>query len=246
MSKTNQRGDAMHREQLRGGQMWSRIVRRGQRLKLIDIEGGATPAALFYNAHALLERYNMADTLKAQHTARLTRGHVLYSDMGRILMSIVEDSAGWHDTFTGHLDHEGSLRKFGPGSYQQLRNAFHRDTRSNFLIELGKYGLGKRDIVPNVNFFTKVWAAGDGSLHYEPDRQAGRYVVLRAEMDTLVVLSNTPHPLEPSHVYAPKPLQIDVHREIASEVDDVCRTSCEQNARGFRLTEDYNLSLGDG
>ncbi|HEX6243673.1 MAG TPA: DUF1989 domain-containing protein, partial [Polyangiales bacterium] len=132
------------REALRGGQMWSRIVRRGQALRLTDVEGGASVAALFYNARQPLERYNMADTLKAQHTAFITRGVVLYSDMGRILMSVVEDSAGWHDTFTGHLDARGSAQKFGEGSYQLLRNDFYRDTRSNFLIELGKHGLGAR------------------------------------------------------------------------------------------------------
>lgn len=227
---------------LRGGQMWSRVLRRGQLLTLIDIEGGATPAALFYNAAQPLERYNMADTLKAQHTARLTRGHVLYSDMGRVLMSIVDDTAGWHDTFTGHLDRASSERKFGRGSFQALRNDFHRDTRSNFLIELGKHGLGKRDLVPNVNFFTEVAVDGDGNLHFVPAHEAGRQVVLRAEMDVLVVLSNTPHPLEPTTRYAPKPLALSIRQgPLWIPLDDACRTSCEQNARGFELTEDFNL-----
>ncbi|HEY6880344.1 MAG TPA: urea amidolyase associated protein UAAP1 [Polyangiales bacterium] len=227
---------------LRGGQMWSRVLRRGQLLTLVDVEGGATPAALFYNAEQPLERYNMADTLKAQHTARLTRGHVLYSDMGRVLMSIVEDTAGWHDTFTGHLDHAASQRKFGDGSFQALRNAFYRDTRSNFLIELGKYGLGKRDIVPNVNFFTQVRVDDDGNLHFVPATTSGTKITLRAELDVLVVLSNTPHPLDPMTRYAPKPLLLSIvqgPRVVAA--DDVCRTHCEQNRRGFELTEDYNL-----
>jgi len=246
MSNTIERGDVLHREQLRGGQMWSRIVRRGQLLRLIDVEGGACVAGLFYNAHQPLERYNMADTLKAQHTLRLTRGHVLYSDMGRILMSIVDDSAGWHDTVTGHLDQQGSTRKFGAGSYQKLRNDFHRDTRSNFLIELGKHGLGKRDIVPNVNFLAKVVTDDDGSLRFETEATAGRQVALRAEMDVLVVLSNTPHPLSPSSTYAPRPVQVALYRTSEPEVDDVCRTHCEENERGFAMTEDYHLSFGGG
>jgi hypothetical protein len=228
--------------QLRGGQMWSRVVRRGQLLTVVDVEGGATPAALFYNAEQPLERYNMADTLKAQHTARLTLGHVLYSDMGRVLMSIVEDTAGWHDTITGHLDHAGSLRKFGEGTFQELRNGFYRDTRSNFLIELGKYGLGKRDIVPNVNFFTKVSADADGNLKFEPSTRAGGMVTLRAELDVLVILSNTPHALDPISHYAPKPISLRIVQGPAQVgPHDVCRTSCEQNGRGFELTEDYNL-----
>lgn len=243
MVNTIERGDVLHREQLRGGQMWSRIVRRGQLLRLTDIEGGATVAGLFYNARQPLERYNMADTLKAQHTLKLTRGHVLYSDMGRILMSIVEDTAGWHDTVTGHLDRAASLRKFGTGSYQALRNDFHRDTRSNFLIELGKHGLGKRDLVPNLNFFVKVTPDEHGALRFHPEARAGGQVSLRAEMDVLVVLSNTPHPLAPGERYAPRPLALALYRAAAPEVDDVCRTHCEENERGFALTEDYNLSL---
>jgi urea carboxylase-associated protein 2 len=238
---------AVQREHLRGGQMWSRIVRRGQRLSLIDLEGGATPAALFYNAAQPLERYNMADTLKAQHTARLTRGHVLYSDMGRILMSIVEDSAGWHDTVTGHLTRSAAQRKFGSGGFQALRNDFYRDTQSNFLIELGKHGLGARDIVPNVNFFTQVVADVDGNLSFVPAQRPGREVVLRAEMDVLVVLSNTPHPLDPNASYAPKPLVLTLHGGRGAHAPvpkgDPCRALCEQNERAFQLTDDYNPSL---
>ncbi|MEY4508428.1 MAG: hypothetical protein RLZZ450_550 [Pseudomonadota bacterium] len=237
----------LHRVTLRGGEMWSRIVRRGQLLSLLDGEGGATPAALFYNAAQPLERYNMADTLKAQHTAKLTRGHVLYSDMGRILLSIVADSAGWHDTVTGHMGREASLRKYGAGSFQQLRNESYHDTRSNLLIELGKHGLGKRDLVPNVNFFTKVVADELGNLTFVPTPEAGRQITLRAEMDVLVVLSNTPHALDPSTTYAPKPLVISVQRAASSATrvpaDDVCRALCAENGRGFVLTEDYNLSF---
>src|ERR1044071_8226426 len=88
-------------ETLRGGQAWSRRLARPQRLRLTDVEGRACVSALFYNAHDPLERYNMPDTLKAQFTAFLTTGRVLYSDMGRILASIVEDTARWHDTISG-------------------------------------------------------------------------------------------------------------------------------------------------
>jgi uncharacterized protein len=230
----------LYREALRGGQMWSRKVRRGQALKLIDVEGGASVAALFYNAQQPLERYNMADTLKAQHTAFITRGVALYSDMGRILMSVIEDSAGWHDTFTGHLDARGSEQKFGRGSYQVLRNDFYRDTRSNFLIELGKHGLGARDIVANLNFFVKVTVDAGGDLRFVEDARPGRAVTLRAEMDTLVVLSNTPHPLDPRTLYAPRPVELQLLAAEPVSRDDACRTRCEQNERGFLLTEDYH------
>ncbi len=229
----------IYSEPLRGGQMWSGIIKRGQVLRLVDVEGGATPAGLFYNAAAPLERYNMPDTLKAQHTARLTKGYCIYSDMGRVLLSVIEDTAGWHDTITGCLDARGSEAKFGSGSYQKLRNGFFRNTRDNFLVELGKHGLGKKDITPNVNFFAKIVVEHDGALNWEPNFRAGSYVDLRAEMDVLVVLSNTPHPLDPVRVYEPKPLGLVVWQGDAVPQDDVCRTMRPENERGFTLTAAY-------
>jgi uncharacterized protein len=228
------------REQLRGGQMWSRVLRRGQRLRLIDVEGGASVAALFYNADETTERYNMPDTLKAQHIARLTAGFVLYSDMGRVLCSLVSDSVGWHDTITGHATRAHSEARYGEGSYQELRNDFFRNTRDNFLTELGKYDLGKRDLVANVNFFVKVAADADGQLRWvEGHSRAGAEVELRAELNTLVILSNTPHPLDPSPRYSPKPLALEVRAGAPAAADDPCRLSRPENERGFRLTEAY-------
>jgi uncharacterized protein len=230
----------VHEETLRGGQMWSRILRRGQILRLTDLEGGASVAALFYNADHLLERYNMPDTLKAQHIARLTRGNALFSDMGRVLCSVVEDTCGWHDTITGHADAAWSLERFGPGTYQELRNDFFRNTRDNFLVELGKYGLGAKDIVANVNFFVKVRADLDGNLAWVPNERPGASVALRSDMRTLVVLSNTPHPMDPAPRYAPKPVGLAiVSGSEAVATDDPCRASCSENARGFELTDDY-------
>jgi uncharacterized protein len=231
----------IHTEILRGGQMWSRILRRGQVLRLVDAEGGACVAALFYNADHLLERYNMPDTLKAQHIARLTRGSSLYSDMGRVLCSIVGDTCGWHDTITGHADAAGTLAKYGSGTYQELRNDFFRNTHDNFLVELGKYGLGAKDIVANVNFFVKVRADLNGNLEWVPgNSKAQSSVWLRSDMRTLVVLSNTPHPLDPEKRYAPKPVAITVSDGPATvPSDDPCRSSCEQSGRAFELTDDY-------
>jgi urea carboxylase-associated protein 2 len=226
-------------EALRGGQMWSRIIKRGQVLRIENVEGGATPAGLFYNAAQPLERYNMPDTLKAQHIARLTRGFVLYSDMGRILYSVIDDSYGWHDTITGHLTKKQSKKKFGKGDYQTLRNDFHRNTRDNFLIELGKHGLGKKDIAPNVNFFTKVVADPDGNLDWQSDSKAGDFIDLRAEMDVLTILSNTPHPMDPTATYAPKPIRLVVWHADPVAADDECRNKRPENERGFTLTESY-------
>ena len=227
-------------EPLRGGQMWSRVLRRGQTLRLTDVEGGAAVAALFYNAEEPSERYNMPDTLKAQQIARLTAGFVLYSDMGRVLCSVTADSVGWHDTITGHGTAAHGRAKFGEGTYQKLRNDWHRNTRDNFLVELGKYDLGKRDIVANLNFFVKVVVDDLGALHFVPENsKAGSFVELRAEMNTLVVLSNTPHPLDPSTTYAPKPVALGIRSGSPASESDPCRLSRPENARGFTLTESY-------
>jgi urea carboxylase-associated protein 2 len=227
-------------EPLRGGQMWSRVLRRGQTLRLTDVAGGAAVAALFYNAEEPSERYNMPDTLKAQHIARLSAGFVLYSDMGRVLCSITDDSLGWHDTITGHGTAAHGRAKFGEGSYQELRNDWYRNTRDNFLVELGKYDMGKRDIVANVNFFVKVVVDAQGALSFVPNHSpAGGFVELRAELNTLVVLSNTPHPLDPSKSYAPKPVALTIRSGSPAAEDDPCRLSRPENARGFTLTESY-------
>lgn len=227
-------------EPLRGGQMWSRVLRRGQTLRLTDVEGGAAVSALLYNADELSERYNMPDTLKAQQIARLTAGFVLYSDMGRVLCSITEDTVGWHDTITGHGTAAHSLAKFGEGNYQKLRNDRIRNTRDNFLVELGKYDLGKRDVVANLNFFVKVVADLQGNLRFVPgNSRPGSYVQLRAELNTLVVLSNTPHPLDPATSYAPKPVALAIRSGEPARLDDACRLSRPENGRGFMLTESY-------
>jgi urea carboxylase-associated protein 2 len=229
---------------LRGGETWSRRMQRGQVLRLTDPTGRAAVAALFYNANDPLERYNMPDTLKAQYTAFLTAGRVLYSDMGRILASIVEDTCGWHDTISGCGDAAASRARFGEGTYQALRNEFHRNSRDNLLVELGKHGLGKRDIVPNVNFFVRVAVDGEGKTEGKMSWVAGNsrpgaHVDLRFEMNTLVVLSNTPHPLDPATAYAPPPVELAIREADLVRADDPCRLSRPENGRGFALTESY-------
>lgn len=226
------------------GTHWSGVVRRGVSLKIVDVEGGANLAALFYFRDNPLERYNMADTLKAQHTARLTRGHVLYTDMGRILCSIVEDTLGWHDPIGGLSDEASNNRKYAldprhpTARYQQKRNEMVRNGRENMIIELGKHGLGSRDLVANVNFFSKVSIGDDGALRFATGHSTpGSSIVLRFEMDTLAVFSTAPHPLDPSPLYSPHPVAISAFRGPPPGPDDVCRTFCPENTRGFINTD---------
>ena len=233
-------------ESLAGGQAWSRRMRRRQVLRLTDDTGTACVSALFFNAHDPLERYNMADTLKAQFTAFLTADRALFSDMGRVLASITRDTCGWHDTISGAGDAVSSRLRFGEGSYQSLRNGFHRNARDNFLVELGKHGLGRRDVVANVNFFVRVGVEEAGALRWVPRKSKPGALVevdVRFEMDTLVVLSNTPHPLDPSPTYAPPPVTLSLFEGPAPAPDDPCRISRPETERGFALTEAYVAEL---
>jgi uncharacterized protein len=231
-------------ETLRGGQAWSRRLARHQRLRLRDVEGRACVSALFYNARDPIERYNMPDTLKAQFTAFLTTGRALYSDMGRILCSIVADDCGWHDTIAGIGDAAAARARFGEGGYQTLRNEFHRNGRDNLLVELGKHGLGRRDVVSNVNFFARVTVDDSGALAWRAgNSRPGASVELRFEMDTLVVLSNTPHALDPTSQYGPPPIELAISDGPPPAEDDRCRLSRPENGRGFALTEAYAVEM---
>jgi uncharacterized protein len=237
--------EPLWRGTLRGGQAWSRRLRRHQILRVIDDEGRACVSALFYNADEPLERYNMPDTLKAQFTAFLTTGRALYSDMGRVMCSIVDDTCGWHDTIAGCGDAESSRRRFGEGRYQSRRNDFIRNARDNFLVELGKHGLGKRDVVANVNFFARVGVDDAGTMRWVPgNSRVGAHVDLRFEMDTLVVLTNTPHPLDPSDVYGPTSVSLAIRAGVPAGPDDPCRTSRPENERGFTLSAAYAAEKG--
>jgi len=229
-------------ETVQPGASWSHVLKRGTALRLTDLEGGANAGALFYNFECPVERYNMPDTLKAQHIARLTTGAVLYSDMGRILCSIVADTVGWHDPLGG-CSHAAMLRsRYGEGTYQQLRNQYHRNGHDSFLIELGKWGLGPRDLVPNINFFSRVDVAEDGAMTYHERNSApGSYIELRAEMNVLTILNTCPHPLDSAPAYQPKPVHLSIRRAPPPGPDDPCRLSRPENGRGFTLTERYFL-----
>lgn len=225
-------------ESLPGGSHWSGVLRRGAALRLVDLDGGANVSAVFCNAEQPLERYNMADTLKAQHTAHLTRGFVCYSDMGRVLCSIVNDSVGWHDPIGGISSTEDLRARYGERSFQQARNDMIRSARDGLLIELGKWGLGARDLVANVNFFSKVVVDDAGRMAFSPgNSRAGDFVDLRFEMNALVVLSTAPHPLDPKPVYAPGRVQLVAWRADPPGEDDLCRNFRPENRRGFYNTE---------
>ena len=228
----------LYEETVPGGGHTSFVLKRGQLLRITDIEGGANVSLLLLNAHEKSERLNLPDTLKCQHTARLTAGHCLYSDMGRILAAITADTCGWHDSMGGLLNAAEVAEKYGQGRYQELRNGFFRNGMDNLLVELGKWDLGLADLLMNLNLFSKVTVDSDGCFHFEAgNSKAGDYLELYAPMDTLVVLTALQHPMDPNPEYAPKPVQLSWQQVQSDGISVLCRTSRPENGRGFHNTE---------
>lgn len=234
--------EILFEEVISPGATWSHILKRGTALRLTDTGGGANAGAIYYNADCPVERLNIPDTLKAQHIARLTQGFVLYSDMGRVLCSITDDTLGWHDALGGCANARMTQAKYGDARYQECHNQFHRNAQDGFLTELAKYGLGRRDLSPNINFFSKVAVSADGTMAYQPAHSPpGSRVELRAEMNVLVIINTCQHPLDPNPNYDPKPVHLLVRRVPPPAPDDACRVSRSENERGFILTERYFL-----
>jgi len=229
-------------EKLEGFSAWTHVLKRGTELRLTALAEGANVAAILLNADLPTERLNLPDTLKAQHTARLTAGHVLFSDMGRILCSITEDTAGWHDPLGGCDDAAAVAAKYGVLDYQTARNAWHQNPLDAFTNELAKVGLGIRDLMMNINFFSKVQVGEDGGMSFVPgNAPAGSSVELRSEMNTLCVLVNCQHPMNPSTKYEQAPVKLEVLQVDGPAADDLCRVSSPEAGRGMLLTERYFL-----
>lgn len=236
--------DTLYQFRLPPASHWSLLVRRGLALNLTDVEGGANLGMLFYNPHDLLERYNAPDTLKCQHTFKLTQGHCLYSDMGRIFCSVISDDVGWHDTVCGNVNESIARERWGTLTYQQARNERIQNGHDSFLIELAKYGLGERDMAANVNWFSKVAPGEDGTLQFSANHsRAGAGLTLRFEMDTLVMMHSCPHPLNTASVYPRKPVDIRLTSAEPVGDDDECRLSRPENQRGFDNNRLYHLGV---
>lgn len=221
---------------------WSLRVRRGMQMTLTDIEGDANVGMVFYNPENLLERYNAPDTLKGQHTFKLTKGHCLYSDMGRIFASIIEDTIGWHETVSGNSHASHIAAKWGKRDYQNDRNDWMQNGHDAMLVEMAKYGLTKADITANLNLFSRVGTDAEGNMSLvEGNSPACSSVTLRFEMDTLVMLHTCPHPLSKAVSYPKKPIAILLEKAAPVAEDDFCKMSRPENQRGFANNELYYL-----
>jgi urea carboxylase-associated protein 2 len=224
----------MWSEVVPGGCHWSWVVPRGSRLRMVALEERCNLSMVLYHARDKLERYNMPDSLKAQHTAHYTRGHVLMSDMGRSLASITEDSLGWHDPLGGLLDTPRMHQRYGQQSFHTHRNAMFRSGKDGLLIEIGKHGLARRDLIAPINFFTKVTVDAEGRLKHVPTHtQPGAMVELRFDMDTLVAISTAPHPLDERPGHAPGKVGLAAWKSGPAAADDFNRQFRPECARAL-------------
>ncbi len=216
----------LKRETIPAGWYWTSRLLAGETLRIALMDAPSAVSLIAWNAADPSERINYADTVKIQWTAALGKGRVIFSDMGRVMFSIVEDTSGMHDALVGGST-AASNRRYKAAGY--LRN-----TRDNFILAAGKLGLDKRDIPPCLTFFAPVRTDAEGRFVWTgAPRDAGDFVDLRAEMDMLVALSNCPHPLDPNPDYAAG--NVEAIRFWGSEpaFDDFCRTATREAARGF-------------
>ncbi|MEA2301592.1 MAG: uncharacterized protein QOE44_2127, partial [Solirubrobacteraceae bacterium] len=166
---------------------WSGVVAAGHELTIVDLGGNQAVDCLLYNAADTAERYSAPDTISAQEGIFLTTGSVLRSCEGRALMTVVADDCGRHDTIGGACSRESNTLRYGYHTKHQHACV------ENFLLEGARYGLGKRDLVSNINWYMNVPVEADGTLGILDGLSApGLAVTLRAEIDTLVLISNCP------------------------------------------------------
>ncbi|MBB4105387.1 urea amidolyase associated protein UAAP1 [Allorhizobium borbori] len=215
----------LHREVIPGGWYYATKVRCGETLRVSLKDGFSSVALIAWSTADTSERLNLPDTVKMQWTTGLSKGRVIFSDMGRVMFSITEDSSGAHDCLVG-----GSTA----ATNARYKGALLRDTRDNFVKLAMKIGLDRRDIPAALTLFAPVRVDTEGRFFWNPNLlNSGDYVDLRAEMDMIVGFSNCPHPLDPNPVYAPKPVTVTRLSARPVETDDLCRTATAEAIRGF-------------
>jgi uncharacterized protein len=187
------------------GEPWIGVVKSGHTFRIVDLAGNQAVDTLFYNAHDVAERYSATDTIRGQSNIYLTAGSKLLSDLGNTLLKITADTCGRHDTLGGACSAESNTVRYA------LEKRHMHSCRDSFLMAMARspYGLGKRNLSANINFFMNVPVTPEGRLTFA-DGISGpeRYVEMRAEMDVLVLISNCPQLNNPCNAYNPTPVRV--------------------------------------
>jgi len=182
---------------------WSHVIKKGQTMKIIDLEGNQAVDCIFYSAADPDERYSSCETVVRQKNIFLGLGTTLYSNEGRPMLTVVADDVGRHDTHGGACSCESNTLRYGHHTKHQHACV------ENFIYELGQHGLGKRDVVSNINWFMNVPVLEDGALGIVDGISApGKSLELRADMDVLCVISNCPQINNPCNGFNPTPVKV--------------------------------------
>jgi urea carboxylase-associated protein 2 len=221
------------RETVGAGGYAARVLPRDAVLRLTDTDGDACVQLLAYVADAPAERLNVADTVKVQWQAYLGPGALLLSDMGRVLLTLVEDTSARHDCLCGAGNRRGADARWGDGSVW----GGTPNPRDLLALAAAKHGLGRGDLPPWVNLFKAVRVADDGAITLDGDPRPGTHVDLRAEVDVLVLLANTPHPLDDRETYTASTVTVEAWRA-ERPADDPLRTATPERERAFQNTDE--------
>jgi urea carboxylase-associated protein 1 len=182
---------------------WSGIVRKGQAIRIVDSKGQQAVDTIFYRADDFAERYSAQDTVRTQGAAYIGNGTKIMSSEGNVMLTVVADTSGRHDTAAGACSCESNTVRFGH------ETRYLHACRENFVLEVTRYGMSKRDIVPNINFFMNVPIEPSGEMTIVDGlSRPGDYVELVAEMDVLCVISNCPQINNPCNGFNPTPIRI--------------------------------------
>ena len=198
--------DAVFSEAVDAGDYFIKVVKQGQTFRILDIEGNQAADTLFYNANDPSERYSAMDTIREQGVLYLTAGTKLMSNANNVMLEIVADTCGRHDSIGGACATESNTVR-----YALEKKCMHacRDSWMLAVAEHEEYGLSKRDITHNINFFMNVPVTEEGGLTFEDGISApGKYVEMKAYMDTIVLLSNCPQLNNPCNGYNPTPVEV--------------------------------------
>ena len=197
---------AVTREIVQAGDYYMKVVKKGQTFRILDIEGNQAADTLFYNADDPSERYSAVDTIREQGNVYLTAGTTLLSNECNPMLEIVADTCGRHDTLGGACATESNTVR-----YALEKKCMHacRDSWMLAVAENEHFGMSKRDITHNINFFMNVPVTKDGGLTFEDGISApGKYVEMKAFMDTIVLISNCPQLNNPCNGYNPTPVEV--------------------------------------
>jgi len=197
---------AVFRQVVPAGDYFIKTIERGQTIRILDLEGNQAADTLFYSAADPSERYSAMDTIREQGNLYLTTGSKLMTNEGNVLLEIVADTCGRHDTVGGACATESNTVR-----YALEKKCMHacRDSWMLAVAENEEYGLSKRDITHNINFFMNVPVTQEGGLTFEDGISApGKYVELKAMMDTIVLISNCPQLNNPCNGYNPTPIEV--------------------------------------